>query len=186
MALRKGESAGSGRCTRSANSAGVVPTSAGEAETLAHVPVLLDEVLDVFAPLDGKLIVDGTFGAGGYAGAFLEAGARVIGLDRDPGVKPFVRELEERFGDRLSFVNGVFSRLDEIVLSLGDAPVDGVVLDIGVSSMQLDDRERGFSFREDGPLDMRMGPDGESAAQMLARLDERELSDMLFAFGEER
>ena len=162
----------------------------GEAGTSAHapahVPVLLDEVLDVFAPLDGKLIVDGTFGAGGYSGAFLEAGARVIGLDRDPGVMPFVHRLKERFGDRLTFVNGVFSRLDEIVLSLDGAPVDGVVLDIGVSSMQLDDGARGFSFREEGPLDMRMGSDGESAAQMLARLTERELSDILFAFGEEK
>lgn len=147
-----------------------------------HVPVLLAEVLEALAPLDGARILDGTFGAGGYSRALLEAGASVVALDRDPNVLPFAEKLRAEFPDRFTFVPGTFSRLDE----LAGGPVDGVVLDIGVSSMQLDEAERGFSFMREGPLDMRMSSEGVSAADLVNTLEEAELANLLFAFGEER
>ncbi|WP_421759432.1 16S rRNA (cytosine(1402)-N(4))-methyltransferase RsmH [Devosia sp.] len=147
-----------------------------------HVPVLLAEVLEALAPLDGARILDGTFGAGGYSRALLEAGASVVALDRDPNVIPFAEKLRAEFPDRFTFVAGTFSRLDE----LAGGPVDGVVLDIGVSSMQLDEAERGFSFMREGPLDMRMSSEGVSAADLVNTLEEAELANLLFAFGEER
>lgn len=148
----------------------------------AHVPVLIDEVLEALAPLAGARIVDGTFGAGGYSRALLEAGARVIAIDRDPTVATFADALAARFPDRFNFVPGRFSELDQLV----SEPVDGVVLDIGVSSMQVDEAERGFSFLRDGPLDMRMSGEGETAADLVNSLGEAELADVLFAYGEER
>ena len=148
-----------------------------------HIPVLLEEVLEALAPLGGARIVDGTFGAGGYSRALLAAGATVVALDRDPSVKPFVDALAAEFPSRFSFVAGEFSALDELA---GALPVDGVVLDIGVSSMQLDEAGRGFSFMRDGPLDMRMSGQGESAADLVNGLDEVDLADLLYAFGEER
>lgn len=147
-----------------------------------HVPVLLAEVLAALQPLEGARIVDGTFGAGGYSRALLDAGASVIGIDRDPNVAPFVTALAADFPDRFSFVAGRFSELDTLV----DEPADGVVLDIGVSSMQLDEAERGFSFMREGPLDMRMSGSGTSAADLVNDLDETELANLLFSFGEER
>lgn len=147
-----------------------------------HVPVLLAEVLEALAPLEGARILDGTFGAGGYSRALLNAGASVIALDRDPSVLPHVERLSADFPSRFSFVAGTFSNLDE----LAGGPVDGVVLDIGVSSMQLDQAERGFSFMQEGPLDMRMSSEGESAAELVNGLDEADLANLLFAFGEER
>ena len=147
-----------------------------------HVPVLLDEVLEALAPLADAHIVDGTFGAGGYSRALLEAGASVTALDRDPGVLPFVETLTAEFPSRFRFVAGRFGELDQLV----ERPVDGVVLDIGVSSMQLDLPERGFSFMRDGPLDMRMASDGESAADLVNGLAEGDLANLLYAFGEER
>jgi 16S rRNA (cytosine1402-N4)-methyltransferase len=151
-------------------------------EPVPHVPVLLDEVLRALAPLEGATILDGTFGAGGYSRALLEAGARVVAIDRDPSVRRFADDLSLRFPERLRFVAGRFSRLDE----LSGGPVDGVVLDIGVSSMQLDEARRGFSFSREGPLDMRMSGEGTSAADLVNRLDEPELADLLFLLGEER
>lgn len=147
-----------------------------------HVPVLLAEVLDALAPLEGARILDGTFGAGGYSRALLEAGASVVALDRDPSVLPHAERLRADFPSRFKFVPGTFSNLDE----LADGPVDGVVLDIGVSSMQLDQAQRGFSFMQEGPLDMRMSSEGESAADLVNTLDEADLANLLFAFGEER
>ena len=147
-----------------------------------HVPVLLAEVLSALAPLEGARIVDGTFGAGGYSRALLEAGAAVIGIDRDPNVKPFADALAAEFPSRFSFVAGAFAELDQ----LAAGPVDGVVLDIGVSSMQLDEADRGFSFMREGPLDMRMAGEGESAADLVNGLEESELANLLFAYGEER
>ena len=148
-----------------------------------HVPVLLDEVLAALAPLDGARIVDGTFGAGGYSRALLNAGAMVIGIDRDPNVKPFADRLAAEFPSRFSFVHGAFAELDQ----LATGPIDGVVLDIGVSSMQLDEANRGFSFMREGPLDMRMAAgQGDSAADLINGLDETELANLLFAYGEER
>jgi 16S rRNA (cytosine1402-N4)-methyltransferase len=156
------------------------PDASGE--HAPHVPVLLAEVLVALAPLDGARIVDGTFGAGGYSRALLEAGASVVGIDRDPAVRPYVEKLAEEFPSRFSFVPGPFAELDQLVVG----PVDGVVLDIGVSSMQLDEAERGFSFMRDGPLDMRMAGEGDSAADLVNSLEETDLANLLFAYGEER
>ena len=149
-----------------------------------HVPVLLDAVLAALSPLAGKRIVDGTFGAGGYSRALLEAGASVVAIDRDPSVQPFAEALRVEFGERFTFLPGTFSHLDS--LAAGHGPVDGVVLDIGVSSMQLDQAERGFSFMREGPLDMRMSGAGESAADLVNGLESEALANLLYAFGEER
>ena len=147
-----------------------------------HVPVLLAEVLEALAPLPGARILDGTFGAGGYSRAILEAGASIIAIDRDPTVLPHVERLSAEFPDRFGFAPGTFSELDE----LAGGAVDGVVLDIGVSSMQIDQAERGFSFMNDGPLDMRMTPDGTTAADLVNNLEEADLANLLYLFGEER
>lgn len=149
-----------------------------------HVPVLLDEVIAAFAPLSGKRIVDGTFGAGGYSRALLAGGADVVALDRDPSVLPYAEALKAEYGGRFTFVSGTFSDLD--VLAAPYEPIDGVVLDIGVSSMQLDEAGRGFSFMREGPLDMRMSGAGESAADLVNSLPAEELANLLYAFGEER
>ena len=154
----------------------------GSESQAPHIPVLLAEVLQALSPLEGARILDGTFGAGGYSRALLEAGASVIAVDRDPSVLPHAERLGTDYPNRFSFVAGTFSELDE----LAGGPVDGVVLDIGVSSMQLDQAERGFSFMHEGPLDMRMSSDGESAADLVNGLDEDVLANLLFAFGEER
>ncbi|WP_248305097.1 16S rRNA (cytosine(1402)-N(4))-methyltransferase RsmH [Devosia sp. 1566] len=153
-------------------------------ENMSHIPVLLDEVLAVFAPVHGKRIVDGTFGAGGYSRALLVAGAEVVGIDRDPSVLPFANALKADYPDRFTFLPGTFSQLDDLAGEQG--PVDGVVLDIGVSSMQLDEAERGFSFMREGPLDMRMSGAGESAADLVNGLEAEALANLLYAFGEER
>ncbi|SNR73889.1 16S rRNA (cytosine(1402)-N(4))-methyltransferase RsmH [Paracoccus sediminis] len=147
-----------------------------------HVPVLLQPLLRAVAPVSGTWL-DGTFGAGGYARGLLAAGAdRVIGVDRDPLVFAMAAPWAGEFGDRLRLVQGTFSDLD----SLAGEPLDGVVLDLGVSSMQLDLADRGFSFLRDGPLDMRMGQDGPSAADMLNAADESVIADVLYHYGEER
>ncbi|KAB2885049.1 MAG: 16S rRNA (cytosine(1402)-N(4))-methyltransferase RsmH [Albidovulum sp.] len=147
-----------------------------------HVPVLLGPLLAAVAPVAG-LWVDGTFGAGGYARGLLEAGAdRVIGIDRDPSVFRMAQSWAGAYGDRLTLAQGTFSELDRIA----GGPVDGVVLDLGVSSMQLDQAERGFSFQKDGPLDMRMGDEGPTAADLVNTATEVEIADILFHYGEER
>lgn len=147
-----------------------------------HVPVLLGPLLEHVAPVRG-LWVDGTFGAGGYARGLIEAGAdRVIGIDRDPSVFALAEAWADRYQGRLELRQGTFSELDLIA----GAPVDGVVLDLGVSSMQIDDAARGFSFQKDGPLDMRMGQSGPSAADIVNGADEGELADILYHYGEER
>lgn len=147
-----------------------------------HVPVLLGPLLAAVAPVRGTW-VDGTFGAGGYARGLLDAGAdRVIGIDRDPAVFAMAAAWAGDYGDRLRLVQGTFSDLDR----LAGEPVDGVVLDLGVSSMQLDQPERGFSFLRDGPLDMRMGQAGPSAADLLNSADESRIADVLHYYGEER
>ena len=144
-----------------------------------HVPVLLDEVVAALAPAPGQTIVDATFGAGGYTRALLASGAAVIAFDRDPDAIASGRALEAEAELRL--VHDDFSGLDRGV----DEPVDGVVMDIGVSSMQLDQAERGFSFQGDGPLDMRMSRDGPSAADFLNEADEAEIADVIYRYGEE-
>lgn len=147
-----------------------------------HIPVLLEPILTRCAPIRGTWL-DGTFGAGGYARGLLEAGAaKVIGVDQDPLALDMASEWSGAYGDRLELVAGNFEALDTHV----DVPLDGVVLDLGVSSMQLDLAERGFSFLRDGPLDMRMSQDGRSAADLVAEEDEATLADILFHLGEER
>jgi 16S rRNA (cytosine1402-N4)-methyltransferase len=147
-----------------------------------HIPVLLGEVLAALAPKLGETIIDGTFGAGGYTSALLEAGANVIAIDRDPEAIAGGAALTEKAGGRLRLVHGAFSRLDAIA----GAQVDGVVLDIGVSSMQIDEAGRGFSFRADGPLDMRMSGEGLSAADVVNNFKAADLARIFGIYGEER
>lgn len=147
-----------------------------------HVPVLISSILKECAPISGVWL-DGTLGAGGYTRAFLDAGAaRVIGVDRDPLALDMAKGWAAPYGDRLKLVQGTFSELD----TLAGEPLDGVVLDLGVSSMQLDQAERGFSFMRDGPLDMRMSQSGPSAADLVNTADESVLADVLYVYGEER
>lgn len=147
-----------------------------------HVPVLLGPLLAAVAPVAGVWL-DGTLGAGGYARGLLAAGAStVIGIDRDPLALEMAADWGKPFGDRLRVVRGTFSQLD----TLAGAPLDGVVLDLGVSSMQLDIAERGFSFTRDGPLDMRMSQEGPSAADLVNSASDSDLADILFHYGEER
>lgn len=148
--------------------------------TTPHVPVLIDGVMEALAPMQGKTIVDATFGAGGYTRAFLDAGATVIAFDRDPSARKFAQGLP---ADRFRLVESRFSELDEVT---GPGAVDGVVFDIGVSSMQLDEPERGFSFMRDGPLDMRMSADGPTAADLVNEAEPADLARILYIYGEER
>ena len=148
--------------------------------TSPHAPVLLNEVMDALQPRVGQTLVDGTFGAGGYSRALLGAGASVIAFDRDPTARRFAEGLP---GDRFRLVERRFSELDA---ETGAAAVDGVVFDIGVSSMQLDEAERGFSFMRDGPLDMRMAAEGPTAADLVNETEPAELARILFVYGEER
>jgi len=145
-----------------------------------HVPVLIDEVVDALAPKPGQTVIDGTFGAGGYTRAILQAGASVIAFDRDPTARRFAQGLPE------SNFRLVERRFSELADEAGEGAVDGVVLDIGVSSMQLDEAERGFSFMKDGPLDMRMAASGQTAADLVNETEQAELARILFVYGEER
>lgn len=146
-----------------------------------HIPVLLRPLLAAVAPVGGVWL-DGTFGAGGYARGLLDAGAnRVIGVDRDPAVFEMAQVWAGEYGDRLELVQGTFGKMDDYAQDL-----DGVVLDLGVSSMQLDQAERGFSFMRDGPLDMRMSQSGPSAADLVNDSSEEDLANTLYLYGEER
>lgn len=156
-----------------------------------HRPVLLKEVLEALAPRDGAIYVDGTFGAGGYSRALLAAAdCTVWGIDRDKRAVARGREMAVRFPGRLHIIEGRFGDMAHLLAGKLDQPLDGVALDLGVSSMQLDEPERGFSFRADGPLDMRMeGPgasDRRSAAEVVNSLPEEELADIIYTYGEER
>ncbi|WP_078462205.1 16S rRNA (cytosine(1402)-N(4))-methyltransferase RsmH [Sphingomonas sp. NIC1] len=143
-----------------------------------HIPVLLDEVVAALAPAPGEVMVDATFGAGGYTRAILKTGATVIAFDRDPDA---IREGRAAGIEGLTLVHSDFSAMEAAI----DAPVDGLTMDIGVSSMQLDQAERGFSFQSDGPLDMRMAQDGPSAADFLNTADEEVIADVLYQYGDE-
>ena len=159
-----------------------MPHSDLAADHTPHIPVLLRPILAAVAPVTGVWL-DGTFGAGGYARALLEAGAEtVIAIDRDPSAFALAASWAGTYGDRLRLVEGTFSGLD----TLAGQPLDGVVLDLGVSSMQLDQAGRGFSFAKDGPLDMRMGADGPTAADLVNGSSEDHIADILYHFGEER
>jgi len=147
-----------------------------------HQTVLLEEAVALLEPSEGRVIIDGTLGGGGHTEALLARGARVFGIDRDPRALEAASLRLTRFGDRFTPVQGEFAD----ALSLVPAPVDGVLLDLGVSSPQLDVAERGFSFMHDGPLDMRMAATGETAAELIARLPENELADVLYRYADER
>ncbi|MBR6730899.1 MAG: 16S rRNA (cytosine(1402)-N(4))-methyltransferase RsmH [Alphaproteobacteria bacterium] len=149
-----------------------------------HFPVLLNEVLTYLDCQKGGLYMDGTFGAGGYTQAILNANPlnRVISFDRDPSVQKTVTKLQNEYQNRFTFINDCFSNLEKYLTE----PLDGLVLDLGVSSMQIDERERGFSFRFSGPLDMRMSGDGLSAKDVVNTFKESEIADILFKYGEEK
>jgi len=152
-----------------------------------HVPVMLSEVIGLLGPRDGGLYLDATFGGGGYAGAILEAASCTLwAIDRDPDAIARGASLAARFLGRLHLIQGRFGDMLTLLAERDVTALDGVVLDLGVSSFQLDEPARGFSFRTDGPLDMRMSRSGPTAADLVNTLAERELADVLFEFGEER
>jgi 16S rRNA (cytosine1402-N4)-methyltransferase len=171
--------------TRRGPAKGASPDSNGFASR--HVPVLISEVLETLAPKDGEIYIDGTFGAGGYTRAILSAAnCKVLALDRDPNAVRDAAALVEEASGRLQIVEAPFSDMEAVAKAelAGVAP-DGVVLDIGVSSMQLDDAERGFSFQHDGPLDMRMSGAGLTAAEFVNEAAEEEIANVIYIFGEE-
>lgn len=152
-----------------------------------HISVLGREAVEMLAPRDGGIYVDATFGAGGYSRQILAVrGTRVIGIDRDRSAITGGFDLVDRSAGRLTLVEDRFSNLDDVCSAQGEPEVDGVVMDVGVSSMQLDQGERGFSFRLGGPLDMRMGQHGPTAADVVAKASEAELANIIYIFGEER
>lgn len=150
---------------------------------MKHFPVMKDDVLNALAPKDGEIFIDGTFGAGGYTRAILEcANTTVFAIDRDPTVAETAKEMGAAFPNRFRLIEGCFSDMNDLV----PERVDGVALDIGVSSMQIDEAERGFSFMQDGPLSMKMGGDGPTAADVVNEMDEEELANIIYRYGEER
>lgn len=153
-----------------------------------HIPVMLDEVVAALSPCDGEVYVDGTFGAGGYTRAFLEsADCTVIAIDRDPDAQKRAQAFEKEFGSRFIFLYGCFGDALELVRAAGFEKVDGFVLDIGVSSFQIDEALRGFSFAKDGPLDMRMDTrQGLTAADIVNTYDETDLANLIYQLGDER
>jgi len=152
-----------------------------------HISVMLNEVLAALELSKDKVYVDGTFGAGGYSRAILEQGVSMLwAIDRDPSVLEAAQALENEFPGKFNLLQGCFSDMENLLRKSGQDYVDGIVLDIGVSSMQLDQAERGFSFNRDGPLDMRMGGDGPTAADIVNETEEEELANIIYRYGEER
>ena len=152
-----------------------------------HIPVMLPEVLATLQPKDDEVYVDATFGAGGYSRAILEsANCTVIALDRDPSVRDIANQLQAEFDGRFCFLAGCFSDMVSLLAEQGIKQVDGIVMDIGVSSMQIDQAERGFSFQKEGPLDMRQSQAGMTAAEVVNGMGEAELADILYKYGEEK
>ena len=152
-----------------------------------HISVMADEVVRGLAPVDGGVYVDGTFGAGGYSAAILRsAKCTVWGIDRDPLAQTFAEKLSQSYPGKITVLSGCFGDMEALLDAAGVVKVDGVALDIGVSSMQIDNPERGFSFRGDGPLDMRMGSDGQTAADVVNKFGEEELANIIYNYGEER
>lgn len=154
-----------------------------------HAPVMLNEVMEALSPVDQGVYVDGTFGAGGYTKAILDsADCTVVAIDRDISAKSRAEVLKESYGDRFIFIHGRFGEVEDLLQHAGFKKVDGFVLDLGVSSMQLDEAERGFSFRFDAPLDMRMDNSSgtETAADIVNSYAEEDLADLIYEFGQER
>lgn len=163
-------------------SAAHAPENSGQ-----HIPVLLDEVITALDPQDGGIYVDGTFGAGGYTSAILEsADCGVVAVDRDPDALARAEVIKEKYGNCFRIVGGCYGDMASLLTENDEAFADGVVLDIGVSSYQLDEAERGFSFQADGPLDMRMGKSGQSAADVVNTFAEADIADILYQLGDER
>jgi 16S rRNA (cytosine1402-N4)-methyltransferase len=161
--------------------------SADRPSSVRHVPVMAREVVDALQPRDGGRYLDGTFGAGGYTAAMLDrADCQVIAIDRDPDAIAAGRVLAERYAPRLRLIEGRFGDMADLLSAEGVEDVDGVALDLGVSSMQFDQVDRGFSFRASGPLDMRMEKSGALAADLVNESDETELADIIWRYGEER
>jgi 16S rRNA (cytosine1402-N4)-methyltransferase len=155
---------------------------------MQHKPVLLAEVLTALAITDGQTFIDCTFGAGGYTKAILEsANTKVIAFDRDPSVRPFADSIKDTYGARFTFINADFTTIEREIQALGNPQVHGIVYDFGVSSMQIDTAERGFSFYKDGPLDMRMDPAHTQidASFVVNNSSEKELADIFFNLGDE-
>jgi 16S rRNA (cytosine1402-N4)-methyltransferase len=150
-----------------------------------HEPVLADEIVAILGPAPGKLFFDGTLGGGGHSARFLAEGASVIGADKDPRAVAAAQARLARYGEAFRAVRSDFRDARNVLDALGISKVDGALVDLGVSSPQLEDPARGFSFSRPGPLDMRMGPEGETLGQLLARIDERELERILRKYGEE-
>jgi 16S rRNA (cytosine1402-N4)-methyltransferase len=152
-----------------------------------HYPVMLPEVIDALSPTNGETYVDGTFGAGGYSSKILDtAECNVIGIDRDDNVINGSKDILDKYSGRLKLLKGRFSQMQELLEQEGISKVDGIVLDLGVSSMQIDQAERGFSLKQDGPLDMRMSSEGQTAADFLNSASEEEIANVIYKYGEER
>lgn len=154
---------------------------------MSHIPVLLKEVLQYLEPKDGEIYIDGTFGAGGYTKAILDtANCNVYSIDCDPNVKPTADKLKNIYKERFTFLSGKFSQMATLIESEGLSQVNGIVLDIGISSMQVDESDRGFSFMREGPLDMRMSGQGVDAASFVNNAGEKEIADVLYNYGGEK
>lgn len=152
-----------------------------------HKPVMLGEVLSYLAPKDGEVIVDATFGAGGYSKAILDAAdCKLYGIDRDPNVVETAKELKQKYGSRFEFLSGRFAQIKDLLELAGVKEVSAIVMDIGTSSMQLDQAWRGFSFMHDGPLDMRMSGAGKTAADFVNNASQEELADTIYRYGDEK
>ncbi len=162
------------------------PQDDAEDGSTGHIPVLLNEVIAALAPLDASVVVDGTFGAGGYAREIANRGAQVLAIDRDPQAIRHGRRLADEFTGRIQLIEGRHSKLDQLATTAGHASVDAVTLDLGISSMQVDQAGRGFSFNKDGPLDMRMEQSGPSAAEAVNHLAYKDLVRVIGTLGEER
>ena len=152
-----------------------------------HKPVLINEVIESIEPADDKIYFDATFGNGGYSKKILSSSnCKVIAIDRDPSVSSKAKELEEKYKDRFKFIESRFSQIKKVMEELEREKVNCFLFDIGVSSMQLDNANRGFSFMKDGPLDMRMSNTGKTAGELINTIDQNELADILFHYGDER
>ena len=152
-----------------------------------HKPVLINEVIESIEPADDKIYFDATFGNGGYSKKILSSSnCKVIAIDRDPSVSSKAKEFEEKYKDRFKFIESRFSQINKVMEELEREKVNCFLFDIGVSSMQLDNANRGFSFMKDGPLDMRMSNTGKTAGELINTIDQNELADILFHYGDER
>jgi 16S rRNA (cytosine1402-N4)-methyltransferase len=153
---------------------------------MSHIPVMLNECLEALNLQIGRWYIDGTFGAGGHTKALLERGVNVLAIDQDINVQSTVNDFKALYGERFKFAKGNFRSLDTLAREAGLESVSGILLDIGVSSMQIDNAERGFAFRQDGPLDMRMSDEGDSAADIINSLEQEEIAAIIYKYGEER